>query len=46
VELDAAEEGERGGEVGEEMGCERLERGGVVVGLGKEDGHYRCRVRG
>lgn len=39
VELDAAEEGEREGEVGEEVGGECLERGGVVVGLEELEGH-------
>jgi len=42
VELDAAEEGEGEGEVGEEVGGEGLEGGGVVVGLGEGGGH--CRI--
>ncbi len=33
MELQAAEEGERDGEVGEEVGGEGFERGGVGIGL-------------
>lgn len=33
MELEAAEEGEGGGEVGEKVGCEGREGGGVGVGL-------------
>lgn len=42
MELEAAEEGEGGGEVGEKVGCEGREGGGVGVGLwwwGEGGGH-------
>jgi len=45
VELEAAEKGEGEGEVGEEVGGEGLEGGGVVVDLGEGGGHCRRSMR-